>query len=399
VNSDPLLTEHKVTVLLIDDQPMIGEVVRRMLAGEPDIIFHYCRDASRALEEASRVKPTVILQDLVMPDIDGLTLVKMVRANEPTRETPMIVLSNKEEPAVKAEAFALGANDYIVKLPDRIELLARIRYHSKGYINLLQRNEAYQALLESQRRLANEMRQAERYVRSLLPEKLTKGAVVTDWRFIPSAELGGDSFGYHWLDDDHFAFYLLDVSGHGVGSALLSVSAMNALRSQALPHTDFRLPGQVLAALNNAFQMDQQNGLFFTIWYGVYHKPTRRIDYSGGGHPPSLLFSGTSAEQIQLAVLEAKGPMIGAVPDIEYEAASIPLDSFAKLYIYSDGVYEIERTDKTMWPFSDFLAFMGEAAHRAASNSQMDRLIAHDRELQGREEFADDFSVVELQFR
>ncbi len=398
MSTEPVLTQHKVTVLLIDDQPMIGEAVRRMLAGEPDIIFHYCRDASKALEEAGRLKPTVILQDLVMPDIDGLTLVKMVRANDPTRETPMIMLSTKEEPMVKAEAFALGANDYIVKLPDRIELLARIRYHSKGYINLLQRNEAYQALLESQRRLANEMRQAEHYVRSLLPEKLKKGAVRTDWRFIPSAELGGDSFGYHWLDDDHFAFYLLDVSGHGVGSALLSVSAMNALRSQALPQTDFRLPGRVLGALNNAFQMDQQNGLFFTIWYGVYHKPTRRIDYSGGGHPPGLLFSGPSSGEIKLEVLEANGPMIGAVPDLEYQTSSIALDSFARLYIYSDGAYEIERTDKTMWPFSEFLDFMNQGARTAARDSQMDRLIAHDRELQGREEFIDDFSIVELQF-
>ena len=171
-----------------------------------------------------------------MPDIDGLTLVKMFRAHEPTRETPLIVLSTKEEPTVKAEAFALGANDYIVKLPDRLELLARIRYHSKGYINLLERNEAYQALQESQSRLANEMKQAAHYVRSILPDKLNKGKIITNWRFIPSAELGGDSFGYHWLDDDHFAFYLLDVSGHGIGSALLSVSAMNALRSSAAAH-------------------------------------------------------------------------------------------------------------------------------------------------------------------
>ena len=229
-----------------------------------------------------------------MPDIDGLTLVKSFRANEGTKETPMIVLSTKEEPAVKAEAFALGANDYIVKLPDRLELLARIRYHSKGYIALLQRNEAYQALMESQKRLANEVKQAAKYVQSLLPDKLKKGPIKTDWRFVPSAELGGDSFGYHWLDDDHFAFYLLDVSGHGVGAALLSVSAMNALRSQALPNTDFRQPSQVLFALNNAFQMDQQNGLYFTIWYGVFHKPTRRVDYSGGGHPPALLLGGPS---------------------------------------------------------------------------------------------------------
>jgi phosphoserine phosphatase RsbU/P len=395
---EPVLTQHKVTVLLVDDQPMIGEAVRRMLAGEPDIVFHYNRDARKALDEADRLKPTVILQDLVMPDIDGLTLVKAFRAHEPTKETPLIVLSTKEEPTVKAEAFALGANDYIVKLPDRLELLARIRYHSKGYINLLQRNEAYGALLESQQRLANEMKQAAHYVQSLLPDKLTKGDVRTDWRFVPSAELGGDSFGYHWLDDDHFAFYLLDVSGHGVGSALLSVSAMNALRSQALPQTDFRAPGQVLGALNNAFQMDQQNGLFFTIWYGVYHKPTRRIDYAGGGHPPVLLFNGQSADQAALEILEAGGPMIGAVPDLEFKSASTSLGSFAKLFLYSDGVYEIERTDKSMWPFNEFIEFMKKGPNDIAGDSKMDRLIAYDREIQGREEFVDDCSIVELQF-
>jgi sigma-B regulation protein RsbU (phosphoserine phosphatase) len=398
MSTEPVLTEHKVTVLLIDDQPMIGEAVRRMLAGEPDVIFHYCRDAAKALDEAHRVQPTVILQDLVMPEIDGLTLVKMFRANEPTRETPMIVLSTKEEPTVKAEAFSLGANDYIVKLPDRLELLARIRYHSKGYINLLQRNEAYDALQESQRRLANEMKQAAHYVRSLLPEKLKKGDVRTDWRFVPSAELGGDSFGYHWLDDDHFAFFLLDVSGHGIGSALLSVSAMNVLRSQALPQTDFRRPAQVLAALNNAFQMDQQNGLFFTIWYGVYHKPSRRIDYSGGGHPPVLLMTGPSADKAALAVLESHGPMIGAVPDLEYQSGSAELDAFTKLYLYSDGAYEIERIDKTMWPFDEFVAFMKQGPHDAEGGSKMDHLIAHDRTIQGRDEFVDDFSIVEFRF-
>jgi sigma-B regulation protein RsbU (phosphoserine phosphatase) len=387
-----------VTVLLIDDQPMIGEAVRRMLAGEPDIVFYYCRDATKAIEEAATVKPTVILQDLVMPEIDGLTLVRTFRANQPTGETPMIVLSTTEEPAVKAEAFSLGANDYIVKLPDRLELLARIRYHSKGYINLLQRNEAYKALLESQRRLANEMKQAAHYVRSLLPDKLKKGGVRTDWRFIPSAELGGDSFGYHWLDDDHFAFYLLDVSGHGVGSALLSVSAMNALRSQALPHTDFRAPGQVLSALNNAFQMDQQNGLFFTIWYGVFNKSARRIDYAGGGHPPALLVTGPSADRAVVGLLEASGPMIGAVPDLEFQTTVAPLDAFAKFYLYSDGVYEIEQTDMTIWPFSQFLEFMKQGPHDTANESKMDRLIAFGRELQGREDFVDDFSIVEIQF-
>ena len=147
-----LPTQHRMTVLLVDDQHIIGEALRRMLAPEQDIDFHFCQDPTQAIKTANRIHPTVILQDLVMPEIDGLTLVRYYRANPATRQVPLIVLSSKEEALTKAEAFALGANDYMVKLPDRLEILARIRYHSRGYINLLERNEA-QAQLEKANRL------------------------------------------------------------------------------------------------------------------------------------------------------------------------------------------------------------------------------------------------------
>ena len=393
----PELTQHQVSVLLVDDQPIIGEAVRRMLLGEPDITFHYCKDAAQAVARAAEVRPTVILQDLVMPDIDGLTLVRLFREAEATREIPMIVLSTKEEPKIKAEAFGLGANDYIVKLPDRLELLARIRYHSKGYINLLQRNEAYRALQSSQRTLAKDVAQAAKYVYSLLPEKLRKGPIRTDWRFIPSAHLGGDSFGYDWIDDDHFAFYLLDVSGHGVGAALLSVSALNALRSQSLPQADFRQPGQVLTALNKAFPMEQHNGLFFTIWYGIYHRVTRELAFAGGGHPPALLWTGPDAASARMLSLESQGPMVGAVDGIDYPTSTCQVEAHGVLSLYSDGAFEIERADQTTWPFGDFVAYMtGVAGDQGASS--MDQLIAHARALQGSDEFVDDLSMVELIF-
>jgi signal transduction histidine kinase/HPt (histidine-containing phosphotransfer) domain-containing protein len=110
-------------------------------------------DAREALALANYIRPTVILQDLVMPSIDGLTLVSEFRSNPTTRDTPIIVLSTNENPQVKGQAFALGANDYLVKLPDRIELIARIRYHSKACINLAQRDAAYRALRDSQQQL------------------------------------------------------------------------------------------------------------------------------------------------------------------------------------------------------------------------------------------------------
>jgi PleD family two-component response regulator len=105
------------------------------------------------MDAAERIKPTVILQDLVMPDVDGLSLVRAYRAHAATRQIPIVVLSAKEEPTVKSDAFAAGANDYLVKLPDRIELVARVRFHSRAYLNQIQRDEAYRALRESQRQL------------------------------------------------------------------------------------------------------------------------------------------------------------------------------------------------------------------------------------------------------
>ncbi len=147
------LKSYRITVLLIDDQPMVAEAVRRSLEGEGDIDFHYCADPTKAIQTANSIQPTLILQDLIMPEVNGLMMVKFFRVNQQTAKVPIIVLSTKEEPEVKSEAFRVGVNDYIVKLPDKIELIARIRYHSQAYINYMQKEEAFCALQESQRRL------------------------------------------------------------------------------------------------------------------------------------------------------------------------------------------------------------------------------------------------------
>jgi signal transduction histidine kinase len=142
------------TVLLVDDQRLVGEAVRRLLADQPDIAYHYCNDPREAVTVAEEIAPTVILQDLVMPDINGLELVARYRKNENLAAVPIIVLSVKEEPVVKSQAFAAGANDYLVKLPDRVELLARIRYHSDAYRAQQERDQTLRALQESREQLA-----------------------------------------------------------------------------------------------------------------------------------------------------------------------------------------------------------------------------------------------------
>lgn len=146
-------TAPRTVVLLVNDQRMIGEAVRRMLAGESDIDFHFCEDPFSALKIANEIHPTVILQDLIMPGVDGLTIVRDFRANPPTADVPIIVLSSEEDSKVKADAFAADASDYLTKIPDKVELLARLRHHSKAYIHLLEHRHADNALLSTQKNL------------------------------------------------------------------------------------------------------------------------------------------------------------------------------------------------------------------------------------------------------
>ena len=145
--------EQDFMVMLVDDQAIVAERIRRDLLDSPQMDFHYCQDPQEALAVAGVIRPTVILLDLLMPGVDGLDVVRAFRDNPDTHHIPIIVLSTKEEPRIKAEAFAAGANDYLIKLPDRQELNARILYHSRAYIARVQRDEAYRALRESQRKL------------------------------------------------------------------------------------------------------------------------------------------------------------------------------------------------------------------------------------------------------
>ena len=373
------MNKHDIRVLLVDDQAIVGETLRQMLEDQDDIELLFCSDPTQAIKQATTFKPTVILQDLVMPKIDGLTLVKFLRANPGTAKVPLIVLSSKEEPVIKAKAFELGANDYMVKLPDKLEILARIRYHSTGYIHLLERDEAYRAL-------ASELNEAAEFVRSLLPPEI-ESPLATKWIFIPSSSLGGDTFGYHALDDEHFALYLLDVCGHGVGAALLSVSVMNVLRSRSLPNTDFHDPGEVLSTLNEAFPMEEQGDKFFTIWYGVYHIPSRTLRYSSGGHPAAILLSDERTN-----LLTTTGMVIGGMPGMRFDTGSIEVPASSELYLFSDGVYEIVdcRTDE-MVEYDDFVEVV-------KGTRDIERIKQRMVELSGSERFEDDFSLVRFGF-
>jgi phosphoserine phosphatase RsbU/P len=279
-----------------------------------------------------------------------------------------------------------------VKLPDRVELLARLRHHSAGYVSMLQRDAAYDALARSQQMLADDLDQATRYVQSLLPAPLT-GRLETTSRYVPSAALGGDAFGYHWLDDDAFVIYLLDVSGHGVGAALLSVSVLNILRMGMLRQTDFTDPGEVLCRLSETFRMQDHGGRFFTIWYAVYRPSRRELRYAGGGHPPALLFAPHEGPRL----LDSTGTIPGVLPGYVYPTESVTCPAGTRLLVYSDGLYELRLKDGRVLGLPDLLTELTFAVGTGAD--PMAAAYARAERLQSGPYFADDVSMVQVRFR
>ena len=196
-----------------------------------------------------------------------------------------------------------------------------------------------------------EMDRARRYVAALLPAPLAEGPVRAEFRFVPSADVGGDGFGYGWLEARRFAVWLLDVSGHGAGSALLAASVMNLLREHSMPGMDFANPGALLAQLNARFQSDRQGGLFFTIWYGVADVAQRRLAFAcAGQHPAFLAAPGGAPEPLWV-----RNPGVGLAPDIAFRTAEVALPPGARLVLFSDGAFEVRPADGAQRGIQDFL--------------------------------------------
>jgi two-component system chemotaxis family response regulator WspR len=228
--------QDSVTVLLVDDQPVIAMMVRKMLAGDPAIEVHVCAHATEAVARAREVRPTVILQDLVMPEANGLDLVLAYRSMPETRDIPIIVLSSNDEPEMKRSAFAIGANDYVVKLPEPIELIARIRYHSRAYMALVERDNAYRALRLSQQKLLLSNLELQRLTNSDGLTGLPNRRSFNDHlaRAWATSQSQGSPLSLLMIDVDHFKNYN-DRFGHLAGDDALKCVAEAIRQAQPDP--------------------------------------------------------------------------------------------------------------------------------------------------------------------
>lgn len=219
-------TPPSARVLLVDDQAVVGVILRTILATDPDIEVLTCQHAPQALETACQVRPTVILQDLGMPGMDGLELVRAYRQKAETQQVPIIVLSANDDPQMKRASFAAGANDYLVKLPEPIELTARIRYHARSYRTLQERDSAYRALHASQQALLKSNEELRRLTQvdgltGVSNRRYFDECLAQEWTL---SALDGTELALLMIDVDHFKAFN-DRHGHQGGDEALRAVA------------------------------------------------------------------------------------------------------------------------------------------------------------------------------
>ncbi len=405
-------TGKKPLILVVDDVQKNLQVVGTTLMDEGYEIS-MANHGEKALRLLEKLTPDLILLDVMMPDINGYQVCERIKQNEALKNIPVIFLTAKTELDDIVNGFKLGAVDYVTKPFKKEELLVRIHTHLEvkfarelieknaqeiGAFNeklKIINNELEESNRQKQNLLAllqSELDKAAEYVQSLLPRPIAEGRLQTTWKFIPSAELSGDSFGYHWIDEDHFAMYLLDVCGHGIGSALLSVSALNVIKFQTLPDCDFRYPEQVLNSLNRSFQMIDHNDSYFTIWYGVYNRKDGTVRHASAGHHEALLIGGGGSVETLLH----NNILIGLEPDTEYFSSEAPVPVPSKLYLFTDGAFEIAGEGEKMWTKEEFIDFIAQQPFD--SDGEIDRLLLYIRALHGSDNLDDDFSMLKIRF-
>lgn len=278
-----------------------------------------------------------------------------------------------------------------------------VQYLVAQGVDISEQMEATRLLAERERenriladRLQAEMSNAAEYVESILPGDL-HGPVDVSSRYLPALDLGGDCFHYRWLDDDHLNVYLIDVSGHGIRPALLSMSVHNLIRSGSLPAATLLNPDRVLDKLNSVFPMEDQGDSYFTIWYGVYQRSTRTLGYANAGHPPALALDRNRSGVTTFGLSTAASP-IGMFADSMYTADSCQIPPGGQLLLYSDGAFELPpgNPEAKPWSRAEFVDLCTELAVRPGWS--LDELVERLRALSPTGEFEDDCALVLLTF-
>jgi len=392
-------------ILLVDDNRTMLLVWKQILTkrGYKVITASDGGQALIKLKENPHIQ--FVLSDWMMPEMDGIELCKHLKATGYDKYIFFVLLSGKNDQNSIIEGINAGADDFIVKDTHVDELDARVK---AGFRTLALHNEVIDKntkLDSAYAMIKKDLEAAGDLVKKLLPTKRNFNGVELSYVSIPSAQVGGDMLGYMQLDEEHVAFYLLDVAGHGVSSALMSFSVQQSITSSSekgslvktaideAPFYRISEPHEVIKQLNDIYLSDEQSLLYFTMVYSVLNVKTGRLSFSVAGHPPLVWLHN------QIGDAEFIGQdsfVVGAFDFVDFKTSHIQLEPGDKVWIYSDGLTEAEKGTRQ---------FSEEGLRKAVIDFQdhptvvqTDLLVNRVRDWQKSEQFDDDVSVLAVEW-
>ena len=401
------------SLLVVDDNELNRDMLSRRLARRGHAV-QVAESGHQALEMVEKHSFDVVLLDVMMPGIDGFETLSILRNTYAATDLPIVMATAKDQSAHIVNALRLGANDYVTKPLDFPVVLARVQTQIslKRAIDrvkqLEQRLQLRNAELEAANlRMKRDLEAAAKIQQSSLPTVLPEvEGLRFAWAYRPCDELAGDSLNIFQLDDRHIGLYVLDVSGHGVPAALLSVTVNRALTlrpdgsslitesTDDQPDSTMKAPAALARRLNRIFPMATDTLQYFTVLYGLVEVESRRFRFVGAGHPGPVHATGAADQTV---VHESPGYPIGIVEDADYEEAVIEMRAGDRVYLYSDGIIEERNRDGEMFGSGRLIESINQA--RAASlKESVDALIEQVQAWCGTDKINDDLSIVGMEF-
>jgi sigma-B regulation protein RsbU (phosphoserine phosphatase) len=395
-------------ILVVEDDPMQRLVLVELLKKHGHEVTS-AADGDAAWEKLIESGSSLVFTDWMMPRMNGLELIRKIRENAFGRYVYVILCTSRGSRADWIEGMKSGADDYVEKPVYEDELLARLG-PGKRVIDLEERLENdKRKLAETNRALSNayetirkDLEAAARMQRSLLPVPCTIQGLRCDSLFLPASTVAGDVFNFFPLNASATAFYLLDVSGHGIPAAMLSVTLskmLNSRPSQGSPLVqaasdgityEIRPPHEAMAELNRRFQ--DQGDMYFTMVYGLLDKNSRRLQIVQAGHPePVLLRRGKPP-----IALGDGGFPVGMLPEMSYDLLEYTMEQGDRLFLCSDGITECTNQAQEQFGFPRFIDFLDR--HRYDSlDVLLKALELTISRWGGSADFADDVSLLALE--
>ena len=393
-------------ILVVDDKIINRRLLIDVLKRKGYELIE-AEDGEEALEITLREIPDLILLDIIMPKKDGYEVCSELQQDNRTADIPIIFISSKSEVEDKIKGMELGGVDYVTKPFDAGEVLARVKTQLKIRNLTKKLKQKNRELLEKQRLIDEDLKAGAEIQKSLIsfaPPDIKNVDIV--WRFMPCHRIGGDIFNVLRLNDDHLVIYMLDVSGHGISSAMVAFTVSQMLRPKTgfpfkrsidiPPYYEIVPPADVLSTMDQKYQIERFNK-FFTISYSILNVKDGTLRYSSAGHPPSVLLH----QDGSLELLEEGGTIIGMGALgalLPFEEGERKLCYRDKLFIYTDGIIEYQNEGGAFYGEERFLAELQRLKDEHISDI-LDGVITSVMRFGNNTEPRDDISLLAVEYR